>query len=66
MESSDLSIRLDVEPMTPVTVTPAVQGRTASDGEEDKPRRRPPPPEQAEEPEQQDGDRPHHRIDSLA
>jgi hypothetical protein len=66
MESSDLSIRLDSEPTAPVSATPAVQGQSASGEEKSKPRRRPPPPEPAAEPEQEDGDRPQHRIDSLA
>jgi len=66
MESSDLSIRLNVEQMAPVSATPAVQAQSSSGEKEGEPRRHPPPPEPAAEPEQDDEDRPQHRIDSLA
>jgi hypothetical protein len=66
MESSKISIGLNVEPMAPVTETPAVQGQSATGDGEEKPRRRPPPTEEATEPEQKDGDQVQHRIDSLA
>jgi hypothetical protein len=66
MESSDLSIRLNIEPMAPVSATPPVQGQSPSGEGEGKPRRRPPAPEQAAESELDDEDRLEHRVDSLA
>jgi hypothetical protein len=66
MESSDLSISLNVEQMAPVSATPAVQGQSPSGEEEGKPRRRQPPPEPAADPDEEDEDRSLHRIDSLA
>ena len=64
VERSDLSIRLNAEP---VSLAPALQGQASPGGEDGKPRRRPPPPEKTvAEPEQADGDELQHRIDSLA
>ena len=67
MESSDLSIRLNVEQTAPVSEAPAVQGKSLAKNDEGRQRRRPlPPKEAAAEPAPEDGDRPQHRIDSLA
>ena len=69
---ADLSVRLSVERMAPVSLASAVEGQSsAENGEakaEGKPRRRPPPPpeEVSGEPAEADGEQTQHRIDSLA
>jgi hypothetical protein len=67
VEKADLSVSLSLERMVPVAPVPAVQGQSSPRDGEGKPRRRPPPPEETSvEPSEDDSDRPHHRIDSLA
>jgi hypothetical protein len=67
VERSDLSVNLSVDRMAPVSSSLAVRGQSAPRNGEGKPRRRPPPAAKAsEELAEEDGDRPEHRIDSLA
>lgn len=70
--SSDLSVRLNLEPAAPVEATPAPQGKAAGKDGEGKPRRQLPPAQKsadekssAEMAEPED-DSLQHRVDSLA
>jgi hypothetical protein len=68
MERADLSISsASLESMEPVSAAPMVQGQSSRGDGQSKRRRRSPAAEAAsEELSADDGDRPQHRIDSLA
>jgi hypothetical protein len=66
---ADLSVSMRFEGMSPVPVSPAVQGESSPETNEGKPRRRQPPPGEASGKQakvEEESDPPQHRIDSLA
>lgn len=68
LESSDLSVSLNVDQTAPVSPTDAVQGQRSSSGKDDRPRRQTPPQagDNEAEPVARENGQPEHKIDSLA